>query len=302
MPNLKIIFLAQPTTIGHYHAVLGAGGDENYLNDMSNSGGSVLPLGPIGIEDYTYGPADHPSKVFTDYADAAAYYYNLGGADYLNSMNTAIGSTYYTSSSLVKYPHELSDDLSLKANVSSLSQVATSGAYSDLSGIPSIPAAQVQSDWNATTGLGVVLHKPTALSAFTNDAGYLTTAPVSSVNGSTGAVTVNVTKVYSGSTQKTNPILYCNSATVASGVAVFQLTADGTSTGTALFPNGPITPSLNAFVSDATASYQMSGAWSNSNKTLTVTANKLTTANILTGILGQATANGSVVTVQVWGN
>ena len=37
-----------------------------------------------------------------------------------------------------------------------------------------IPAAQVQSNWNATTGMGVILNKPTTVSSFTNDAGYLT--------------------------------------------------------------------------------------------------------------------------------
>jgi hypothetical protein len=36
-----------------------------------------------------------------------------------------------------------------------------SGAYADLTGKPAIPAAQVQSDWNATSGLGVILNKPT---------------------------------------------------------------------------------------------------------------------------------------------
>lgn len=39
-----------------------------------------------------------------------------------------------------------------------------SGAYSDLSGKPTIPAAQVQSDWTAVTGLGVILNKPTITS------------------------------------------------------------------------------------------------------------------------------------------
>lgn len=42
-----------------------------------------------------------------------------------------------------------------------LATVATTGAYSDLSGTPSIPAAQVNSDWNATTGVAEILNKPT---------------------------------------------------------------------------------------------------------------------------------------------
>lgn len=131
-------------------------------------------------------------------------------------------------------------------NKPSLSAVATSGAYSDLSGKPSIGAA------------------------------------------------------YEGTTLRTGAFPIFKSATVSSGTAVFHLTADGTSGGTALCTNGVIQDSVNPFVSDAVASYQMSAAWSNSDKTLTVTTNKLTTANILTGILGQSQANGSVVKLSVW--
>lgn len=109
-------------------------------------------------------------------------------------------------------------------------------------------------------------------------------------------------KIYFGTALKLASMMYTASATVSSGVAVFELTDNGSSGGNPLFPNGPNTDSLNCFVSDAAASYQMVGAWSNSNKTLTVTANKLTTSNILTGILGQAAANGAVVRVTVWGS
>lgn len=105
---------------------------------------------------------------------------------------------------------------------------------------------------------------------------------------------------YEGTTLRRNAFPIFLSSTVGSGVAVVYLTNDGTSGGTMLCPNGVITDSVNAFVSDATASYQMAYAFSNSNKTLTVTTNKLTTANILTGILGQASGNGSVVKVSVW--
>lgn len=108
-------------------------------------------------------------------------------------------------------------------------------------------------------------------------------------------------KSFEGTTQRANSFPIFKNATVASGVAVFNLTDDGTSTGNALFPNGVITDSVNPIVSDATASYQMSWVFSNSNKTLTVTANKLTTANILSGILGQTAANGAVVKLSVWG-
>lgn len=105
---------------------------------------------------------------------------------------------------------------------------------------------------------------------------------------------------YEGTTQRTNAFPIFKSTTVSSGTAVFNLTSDGTSGGTNLCPNGVIQDSVNAFVSDAAASYQMAYAFSNSNKTVTVTTNKLTTANILTGILGQSAGNGSVVKLSVY--
>lgn len=53
--------------------------------------------------------------------------------------------------------------LSAKANTSSLATVATTGSYNDLSNKPSIPAAQVQSDWNQASSGAVdfIKNKPT---------------------------------------------------------------------------------------------------------------------------------------------
>jgi len=42
-----------------------------------------------------------------------------------------------------------------------LATVATSGSYNDLSNKPTIPAAQVNSDWNASSGKAQILNKPT---------------------------------------------------------------------------------------------------------------------------------------------
>ena len=42
-----------------------------------------------------------------------------------------------------------------------LATVATSGSYDDLSDKPTIPAAQVNSDWDATSGVAQILNKPT---------------------------------------------------------------------------------------------------------------------------------------------
>jgi hypothetical protein len=78
--------------------------------------------------------------------------------------------------------------------VSGLATVATSGAYGDLTGRPTIPAAQVNSDWNATTGLAQILNKPTiptTLSSFTNNLGFVTaTIPSMQVFTSSGTFTI----------------------------------------------------------------------------------------------------------------
>lgn len=52
-------------------------------------------------------------------------------------------------------------DISGKANTADLAAVAMSGNYDDLSNKPTMPAAQVNSDWNASTGKAAILNKPT---------------------------------------------------------------------------------------------------------------------------------------------
>lgn len=52
---------------------------------------------------------------------------------------------------------------------SSLATVATSGSYNDLSNKPTIPAEQVNADWNATSGKAQILNKPTIPSAVTEN-------------------------------------------------------------------------------------------------------------------------------------
>ena len=73
----------------------------------------------------------------------------------------------------------------------SLATVATSGSYTDLSNTPSIPSAQVNSDWNASSGVAEILNKPTIptvptnVSAFTNDAGYVTSSDFDNIGTAT---------------------------------------------------------------------------------------------------------------------
>jgi hypothetical protein len=75
---------------------------------------------------------------------------------------------------------------------SNLASVATTGAYADLIGIPTIPAPQVNSDWNAVSGVAEILNKPTiptATSDLTNDSGFISYTDV------TGTLTAGNTSI-----------------------------------------------------------------------------------------------------------
>ena len=81
-------------------------------------------------------------------------------------------------------------DLSIYAQSANLATVATSGNYADLSGKPTIPAAQVNSDWNASSGVSAILNKPTL-------ATVATTGAYSDLTGTPTLATVATTGAYS---------------------------------------------------------------------------------------------------------
>lgn len=212
------------------------------------------------------------------------YYYNSASTATPNGV-TVIKPTNITLPAAGRY---LAMALSYIDLISkpSFATVATSGSFTDLSSKPTISTA-------GTSGLyGDLLSKP-SLATVATSGSYTDLSSKPSIP--------NAQQAYEGTTLRSNAFPIVKSATVASGVAVFNLTSDGTSGGTALFPNGVIQDSMNLYVNDASAAYQMAFVFSNSNKTITITANKLTTANILTGILGQASANGAVIKLTVWG-
>ena len=65
----------------------------------------------------------------------------------------------------------LQTDVALKANIADLGAVAFSNDYNDLDNLPTIPAAQVNSDWNATSGVAEILNKPTLTSGTVTSVG-----------------------------------------------------------------------------------------------------------------------------------
>lgn len=144
-----------------------------------------------------------------------------GVAQILNKPTLATVGLTGDYADLINVPTSFASDWSLVTGKPTFSAVATSGAYSDLSGTPTIPAAQVNSDWNASSGVTQVLNKPslsnvatsgayndltgkpTQVSAFTNDSGYINSSALSpyltiAAAGSTYATQSSVTAALSG--------------------------------------------------------------------------------------------------------
>jgi hypothetical protein len=90
-------------------------------------------------------------------------------SDAIESFNEIIAflSGIEDSQSLDSIVASIEQQISSKVEASSLAKVATSGSYNDLSNKPTIPAEQVNADWNATSGKAQILNKPTIPTAVT---------------------------------------------------------------------------------------------------------------------------------------
>jgi len=106
--------------------------------------------------------------------------------------------------------------LAAKANTADLATVAFTGDYDDLMDKPVIPAAQVNSDWNATSGVAEILNKPTIPAAQVNAdwnatsgvAEILNKPTIPDVSGKLDKVTTSgQIRVYGVATDGTNMML-----------------------------------------------------------------------------------------------
>lgn len=115
------------------------------------------------------------------------------------------------------------------------------------------------------------------------------------------ATAAAIPRVYWENTQMTGVWEYYNNVVVASGVVTFNLTKDGTPTGTALFPNNVFKESINLTLFDASNSYVYSvPTIGTGNKTITFTVNKVA---LSLGLLNfTSAANGATVYLSLKGN
>lgn len=92
---------------------------------------------------------------------------NTSAKDYIKNKPTIPSLTEYATEQWVRQQGYLTlhQDISGKVNSSDLAAVATSGDYADLINKPTIPAAQIQSDWNQSdnTAKDFIKNKPSVI-------------------------------------------------------------------------------------------------------------------------------------------
>jgi hypothetical protein len=138
-------------------------------NDFFESGsggtGSILTF----IDSIVRDENGNVSLVNDEAEPAANYYYgtNNEGVRGWYLLSDEVGLTCETIGScqtiidIEAAIDALEEEILLKADITSISAVGFSNDYDDLDNKPTIPAAQVNSDWNATSGVSEILNKPT---------------------------------------------------------------------------------------------------------------------------------------------
>lgn len=133
-------------------------------------------------------------------------------------------------------------------DMSGLAAVATTGDYNDLTNKPTIPAAQVNSDWDAASGVAQILNKPTIPtvdqqydSSSTNAQSGTAVAAAIANQGSDSVTPVSAKTVVTAvsasspsSTQATGEVVYVSvSGTKLILSKIVQTTGDSVTAGTA---------------------------------------------------------------------
>mgnify|MGYP001282032207 CR=1 FL=1 len=190
--------------------------------------------------------SDLSTYALTTYVDAQVAGVVNSAPETLNTLNelaTALGNDPDFATSTANL-------IGTKANTADLSAVATSGAYTDLIGVPSIPAAQVQSDYNQSDSSAVDFIKnkptlfdgaysslsgaPTNVSAFANDSAYLTTVSFDDLSSSPTTISgYGITDAFSGAYGDltgvpTNVSTFANDSGYLTSVAFADLTSKPT--------------------------------------------------------------------------
>lgn len=234
----------------------------------------------------------------------------------ISTDNTLGGNS--PSDAVVSSQKAIKTALNAKANSADLATVATSGSYNDLSNKPTIPAAQVNSDWNANSGVARILNKPTLATVATSGSyADLSNKPtIPTVNNATLTIQKNGTTVQTFTANqstnatanisvptKTSEITNNSGFITSSALAPYALSADLATVATSGSYNDltdtPVIPSMNNRVNGAPLSNSASVFYgvSTSAKTVVdkiVSIPSITTLDAGTTILVKPTVTSTV--------
>lgn len=159
------------------------------------------------------------------------------GIDITNNVisNTQTSAEWGNITGDIEDQTDLQTALDLKANSADLATVATSGSYNDLEDKPTIPAAQVNSDWNAVSGVAQILNKPTlatvATSGSYNDLTNKPTIPTKTSDLTNDSDYQTGTQVNTAiSTHNSSSSAHSDIRTAVAGKSTVSVSATGTAT------------------------------------------------------------------------
>ena len=136
-----VILVGNKTATDLGFADVATSGDYNDLSNLPTLG----TMAAESVNDYTKTSSLSPVATSGSYNDLVNKP-SFGTAAYANATDFATAAQ-----------GDLADTA---VQPSDLATVATSGNYNDLNNKPTIPAAQVNADWNATSGVAEILNKP----------------------------------------------------------------------------------------------------------------------------------------------
>ena len=157
----------------------GADGQDGITPHIDSTTGNWF-IGSTDTGVHAQGPAGQDGSV-ANQLQADWNQTNSSSVDYIKNKPTIPSLTGYATEQWVGQQGYLTShqDISGKVNSSDLATVATSGDYTDLINKPTIPAAQVQSDWNESdnTSKSYIANKPSLFSGSYNDLSNKPTIP-----------------------------------------------------------------------------------------------------------------------------
>ena len=140
---------------------------------------SANPQSGVAVAEAIAGTGQVPTVTSSDDNKVLMASYSGGVGSFAwepSAAATQVNSDWNASSGVAAILNK--PDLSVYAQTNNLATVAISGSYNDLSNRPSIPAAQVNSDWEAASGVAQILNKPVlATVATSGDYADLTNKP-----------------------------------------------------------------------------------------------------------------------------